>query len=189
MDSSTNDSEKVLENKNPFLYKIIIGIIVFLTIFIIILIFNKKFFITLFTGSKNVDSKTASSFFAVLFFVIIVLGLAIALIPNLKDVLNLFSEIRNVLYIVVYTIFLILFFALMPKDILDNYAYIITPASIIITFIVFYKGFTVDFIDNFNVNYERIKTIILFFCLNKLLILYYNKDPGGYISKYFGSSK
>ena len=175
MDSSTNDSEKVLENKNPFLYKIIIGIIVFLTIFIIILIFNKKFFITLFTGSKNVDSKTASSVFAVLFFVIIVLGLAIALIPNLKDVLNLFSEIRNVLYIVVYTIFLILFFALMPKDILDNYAYIITPASIIITFIVFYKGFTVDFIDNFNVNYERIKTIILFFCLNTLLILYFNK--------------
>jgi len=188
MDSSTSHSEKVLENKTPFLYKIIIGIITFLTIFIIILIFNKNFFITLFTDSKNIDSKTSSAVFGVLFFVIVLLVLAVTFIPDLKEVFKLFSEIRHVMYIVIYTIFLILFFSLMPKDILNNYAFIITPVTILITILVFYKGFTVDFIESFNVNYERIKTIILFLCLNTLLFLYYKVDPGGYINKYFGYS-
>jgi hypothetical protein len=45
-----------------------------------------------------------------------------------------------------------------------------------------------NLIEEFNFNYERIKVMILFFCLLVNLIVYYSIDPGGYISKYFGYS-
>ena len=53
---------------------------------------------------------------------------------------------------------------------------------------IFYKSLKVNYITDFNINYERIKSIILFFCLIALFIIYYTKDPGEYIAKYFGVS-
>ena len=58
----------------------------------------------------------------------------------------------------------------------------------LLTVILFYKGFSTNYIENFNINYERIKTIILFLCLITILIVYYSVDPGGFISKYYGST-
>jgi hypothetical protein len=53
---------------------------------------------------------------------------------------------------------------------------------------MFYKGLSNNYITEFNANYERIKMMILFFCLITIFIIYYNTDPGGYIEKYFGYS-
>jgi hypothetical protein len=71
---------------------------------------------------------------------------------------------------------------------LNKYAYIITPATILLGSFIFYKSASNNYIMNFNVNYERIKTMILLFCLIAIFIVYYNVDPGGYIQKYFGYS-
>ena len=54
--------------------------------------------------------------------------------------------------------------------------------------ILFYKGASANYIENFSINYERIKMVILLLCLITIFIAYYNVDPGGYITKYFGES-
>ena len=186
MDNSTsnsNNSVKSLENISP-LSNVLLIFIAFLSIIVLILLFNKN----LFTGSDNLDTKISSSVFVSFLFVFLVVGLIVLFIPNFKEFKNLLYEIRSILYIVLYTLFLILFFSFMSKDVIEKYAYIITPITILITILIFYKGFSVDFIKSFNINYERIKTIILFFCLNVILLIFYNADPGGYIKKYFGYS-
>jgi len=88
--------------------------------------------------------------------------------------------------VLLYTIFLILFFSLISAEIINNYAVYILPLTFLLGLFSFYRGTKTDYIDKFNVNYERIKSIILIFCLITCYIVYYNKDPGGYISKYFG---
>jgi hypothetical protein len=75
-----------------------------------------------------------------------------------------------------------------PSDTLNKYGYIITPLTILLTGYMFYKGSSTNYVENFNINYERIKTIILFLCLITVCIVYYSVDPGGYITKYYGSS-
>ena len=74
----------------------------------------------------------------------------------------------------------------MPNDIINNYAYIITPITAALGALMFYKGFTHNYVEQFNVNYERIKSLIMLFCLITIFIIYYNIDPGGYIQQYFG---
>jgi hypothetical protein len=74
----------------------------------------------------------------------------------------------------------------MSVEIINNYAVYILPLTTLLGLFSFYKGMKTSYIDDFNVNYERIKSIILMFCLLTCYIVYYNNDPGGYISKYFG---
>jgi hypothetical protein len=74
----------------------------------------------------------------------------------------------------------------MSVEIINNYAVYILPLTTLLGLFSFYKGMKTNYIDDFNVNYERIKSIILMFCLLTCYIVYYNNDPGGYISKYFG---
>ena len=77
-------------------------------------------------------------------------------------------------------------FRSLPEKILDNYSKVIVPVSILLTVVVFFKGLKRDSIDDININYERLKYFILFFCLLTLLIMYQQVDPGGLIKKYFG---
>ena len=186
MDQSTNKTIKNL--KTPVIFKIIIFIIFFLSIIAIISIYDRTFFTNLFTGSSSIDSKTSSTIFFVIFFAFLVIGIILFFIPESKNLLKFLFEMKEVVYIIIYTIFLILLFRLLPSNILNDYAFIITPATILISILLFYKSFTTNLVENFGVIYERIKTIILFFSLITILTLFYNKDPGGYINKYFGYS-
>ena len=110
------------------------------------------------------------------------------MLPNFKDVKKLFEQISNVTYVIIYTIFLILFFTLTPTDIINKYSFAITLVTITLGALMFYKGLNNNYITEFGVNYERIKMMILFFCLITIFIIFYNTDPGGYIQKYFGYS-
>ena len=140
------------------------------------------------TKPSKSDKEIMNNVFTILFFTLIVAGICITLIPNLNAFKSLFLQISNVTYIIVYTILFILFFSMTSDDILNKYAYIITPATILLGSFIFYKSASNNYIMNFNVNYERIKTMILLFCLIAIFIVYYNVDPGGYIQKYFGYS-
>lgn len=131
-------------------------------------------------------SDVISNIIMTVIFVVIVLILCITLIPNLKYLKQLFEQIGNVTYAIIYTIFIILFFTLTSSEIIDKYYYVIVPLVTLLGLFVFYKSIQSNYIDKFNLNYERIKTIILFFCILTIMMVYYSVDPGGIIKKYFG---
>ena len=94
--------------------------------------------------------------------------------------------------VILYTICLILFYCLTNKTILDQYAYIFTSLTIMISVFLFYNSFVK--IENHDKNKkshtdiaaERIKTIIIFLCAIVISILLYAVDPGGLVNTYVG---
>ena len=168
------------------------GIVLFvLTILLFILLFNQGFSFSKPESktSTKTNNEITKDVIIILTFVLIGFGLLFFLLPHLKENIHKFLEqISNTIYVFIYTIFFIIFFLSVPNDTLNKYSYIITPLTMLLTAILFYKGFSTNYIENFNINYERIKTIILFLCLITILIVYYSVDPGGFISKYYGST-
>jgi hypothetical protein len=139
-------------------------------------------------GPSKSQEEVIANVFIVLFFCLLIVGICITLIPNFTEVKKLFQQISSVTYVILYTIFLILFFSLTPNDFINKYSLYITISTIALGSLMFYKGLSNNYITEFNANYERIKMLILFFCLITIFIIYYNADPGGYIEKYFGYS-
>ena len=137
-------------------------------------------------GPSKSQEEVIANVFIVLFFCLLIFGICITLIPNFSEVKKLFEQISSVTYVIIYTIFLILFFSLTPNDFINKYSLYIIISTIALGSLMFYKGLTNNYITEFNANYERIKMMILFFCLITIFIIYYNTDPGGYIEKYFG---
>jgi hypothetical protein len=186
MDNSNSTSnENILPNiKTPKVFYIIFAIIIFLVIGLILIYFKVNIFLKAGKSDQQIRNNVLTTFF----FCLIVIILCGFLLPNIKDLKNLFSQISNVTYVILYTIGLILFFGFMSPTIINDYAYIILPIAAIIGLIVFYKSATYSYVNDFNINYERIKSVLLFLCLITIFIIFYHTDPGGYISKYFGFS-
>jgi hypothetical protein len=185
MDNPTTNQNVIPEIKSPnVLYPIII-----LLLFLIVVMFCLFFKVKL-PGKEPSKSQqeVIGDVFIVLFFCLLIVGICIALLPSFKDIRKLFEQISSVTYVILYTIFLILFFILTPNDFINKYSLYITITTIVLGTLMFYKGLSNNYITEFNANYERIKMMILFFCLITIFIIYYNIDPGGYIEKYFGYS-
>ncbi len=186
MDKPTTTNENIIPElkKTNALYPIM-----FMLLFLVIVMFFIFFKVKLpgKSPSKS-EQEVIADVFIVLFFCLLVFGICVALLPNFKDIRKLFEQISNVTYVIIYTIFLILFFTLVPSDTIDKYSLIITISTLVLGVLMFYKSLSNNYITDFNLNYERIKMLILFFCLITIFIIYYNTDPGGYIEKYFGYS-
>lgn len=165
-----------------FLYPFLVAILIFIVFLFMILY---KVNIPLKSPSKS-QEELAGNIFGVLFFVLLLFVLSVTFIPNFKQLRDFFSQISSVTFIVVYIIFITLFFSLVSKKTIDSYAYIIVPALLLVGGFAFYKGASTDYISQFNVSYERIKALIIFFCLIVGAIIFYNTDPGGYIKDSFG---
>ena len=133
------------------------------------------------------DTKIINAIIVVSF-ILIILVLSLVFLPNLSDFKNLLNQMSNVSFVILYTIFIILFFRLLPSNIMDNNAYYIVPITIIIATILFFFSLRSNYVENFNINYERIKMIILYFCFITLCITYYSVNPGEYITKNLNSS-
>jgi len=166
-------------------------ILLALTIILFILLFNQGFSFS--KSESNTSTKTnseiTSDVFIVLTFLLVGVGILFFLLPNFKENIHKFLEqISNTIYVFIYTIFLIIFFLTVSSDTLNKYGYIITPLTLLLTVFLFFKGFSTNYVENFNINYERIKTVILFLCFITICIVYYSVDPGGFITKYYGSS-
>ena len=166
-------------------------VLLILTVLLFLLLFNQGFSFS--KPESKTSTKTANEItkdvFIVLTFLLVGVGLLFLLLPKFKDNIHQFLEqISNTVFVFIYTIFFIIFFLTVPGDTLNKYGYIITPLTLLLTAYMFYKGSSTNYIENFNINYERIKTIILFLCLITITIVYYSVDPGGFISKYYGSS-
>ena len=175
---------QTISNNNPFFIYPMIFIIIFLFIALIFVFYNIKI-----GASKNkADKEIVYNVFIVLLVCFFIVIICISLLPYFKEIKNLFLQIYNVTYVILYTIFLILFFSLLSDKILNTYAFIIVPITLLFGIYMFYNALKVDYISKFNLNYERIKTVILLFCLLTIIILYYNVNPGDLIHKYFGFS-
>jgi hypothetical protein len=137
---------------------------------------------------KHTNNQITQDVFLTLFILLLIfVGLIMAL-KDLETIKSFLIQFKGIIVVIVYTIFLILLFRSLPENILDGYAKIIVPVSILLTVFVFFKGVKRSSIDDININYERIKYFILFFCFITLLIMYQQIDPGGLIKKYFGYS-
>ena len=192
--NNINKNENMLPKmKLPIVFYPIILVILILIIFIFLIMYNVNFSITPSTDGSPApltksQNEIVKNVLIVFTFITLALILSISFLPNFKDLKNFFSQISNVLYVVFYTIFLILFYLFTPTNIINDYAKYILPITAFFSAFFFYKGFSTNYIHNFNVNYERIKTIIMFFCLITTIIIFYNINPGGYITQYFGYS-
>jgi cytochrome bd-type quinol oxidase subunit 2 len=182
MDNITSN-ENVLPNiKTPKEYYIGVGIIIFLIISLLLIYFKVNLF-----GKRNISQdEVTANVFIILSFCVSIFLICIVFLPNMKDIKKLFEQISSVTYAIAYTIGLILFFGFIPSTTINKYAYIFLPFTALLGLFVFYMAGSYSYVDEFNINYERIKSIILFFCLIITFIIFYNEDPGGYITKYFG---
>ena len=124
----------------------------------------------------------------VMFILIFIIAISIKLLPESYNLVNFFSQIKWVGFILIYVIGLILFFRLTSIDIINKYASVILIVSAVIGLFLFYNATTTNYISQFNVNYERIKSILLLFLFIVIVAVFYSFNPGGYITKYFGSS-
>ena len=155
--TNTNTNNVLPQLKTPKVFYPLIGMIILMIIVLFIVLFKVKM---PFGKISKSQQEIIADTFIVLFFTMLVIGICIVMLPKFKEVKTLFEQISNVTYIIIYTIFLILFFTMVPSDIINNYAYIITPITAALGGLMFYKGSTQNYVDKFSVNYERIKSMI-----------------------------
>jgi hypothetical protein len=115
------------EIKTPKSFYAIILLILFLIICIFYILYNVNI-----NNENKSKEETVKNILIVLFFVLIIFSICIGLLPNFNGVKTLFEQISSVTYIIIYTIFLILFFRLVPSDVINVYAYIILPITILL---------------------------------------------------------
>ena len=185
--TNTNTKNVLSDFKMPTIFIPFILMIFLLVLFTFLIIFHVKL-----SGSSSTSSSTnqeiTSDVFLMLFIAIIIVVICVMFLDNLSELKTFFIQTPGVINLILYTLFLIMFFRLVSKDTINKYAYIITPLALFSSIFVFYKTYTNNYVEEFNINYERIKSLIMFFCFMTTLIVYYSVDPGGYISTYFGSS-
>jgi len=161
------------------------------------LVFNKSS-----TVSKiNYMSRASNTGFAILFVILLCLFIGWLFFGMFQgkysELMNIefITQFSSVIYVIVYTIFIIVFFRIINSDINfrpDNnwskYVDYITPISILVSAAVFYNGLRSNFGSQYNITYERIKTMIVYFCFLALIITYNSIAPGNFIKDYYGSS-
>ena len=177
-----SQTDNVLPNlKEPYEFYPIMFIISFFAIVIFILLFKSK---------PKIDDVMEFTNIYILYLILpllVVFG-AFMVLSNFKNIKQFLFQIKDVSYVLLFTIALIVFFSTVPKQLINDYAYIITPIALFLSVFFIYKGGKTDYISEFNINYERIKSVILLVCLIAMFIIFYSVDPGGYISANFGYS-
>lgn len=180
---NTNNENIIPKLNSPRVFYPTIGLLCFMIIMLFCILYN----VNIGSQPKSQD-ELIGNIFIILFFSLLVFGLIVIFLPNFKEFKQLFQQIGNVTYVLLYTIFFILFYTMISSDILSSYYYIINPIMLGLAALSFYKATTDNYIEKFNINYERIKMIILLFCLITIIITFYNVNPGGSAQKYFGYS-
>jgi Concanavalin A-like lectin/glucanases superfamily len=121
-------------------------------------------------------------------FISAILLIVFMTIPNYKDFLKFIGRLKFVLLLAVYIIGLIILYRNVPRGIIDAYSFLFFPATLLIGIYLFYLAMEKGQLYGFELNYERIKYAIIYFCLIVFMLLLYTVDPGGYLKTYFGPS-
>jgi len=185
--TNTNTENILLKLKTPGV-AISVGVVyIFLMILTLVLLYNHSSLLDKsLTSSDSDNNNIGLTIFVTITFTLLLLAFIIILLPSFKEIKTLLGQMNKVLYVILYTIFILLFFRLLPSKTLNDYASFFVPITLIGAVYLFYQAFKTNYISEFNMNYERIKLILLFFSLITLFIIYYSVDPGGFIQKNFG---
>ncbi len=176
---------KVSDIELPKYIGTLVVVVAILLLFLVLTLSDWKplswFFTTTGTARTNI-------MYAILF----ILGLLLLLyflLPSFNKLAELFKPIKSVIYPILYTIGLILVFNNISIDTINKYARLFTPAILILAIVAFYKGWSSNVGKGVSgIIYERVRTMMLLFCLFTVFCVLYAYDPGGYISEYFGYS-
>jgi len=171
--------------KTPLIYGTFIIVMLILISVVIGLIYSNS--INLPNG-KMLSQKENDTAMMIVAFVAAILLIVFMTIPNYKDFLNFISRIKFVLLLAAYIVGLIILYRNVPRGIIDAYSFLIFPATMLIGIFLFYLAMEKGQLYGFDLNYERVKYAIIYFCLIVFMLLFYTVDPGGYLKTYFGPS-
>lgn len=172
--------------KTPLIYGTF-GIVMFILICITIgLIYSKSGESS--TQSRVLSQEENTTAVMVVVFISAILLIVFMVIPNYKEFLHFLGKLKFVLLLIGYIIGLIILFRDVPRNILDGYAFIFFPVTMLIGIYLFYLAMEKGKLYGFDLNYERIKYALIYFCLIIFMLVFYTLDPGGYLKTYFGPS-
>jgi len=140
-------------------------------------------------NSSLKDTQTVFTIIAILFSAI---ALLVLFIPNYEMLKIFLGRFISIFILLVYLIGLILVFTYVSPTILNDYSFLFSPLSLLIGLFLFYKAFNSGSTDsihnllNFDVNLERVKYILLYFCFIVFILIFYVINPGNYVKTYFG---
>ena len=139
-------------------------------------------------GFKSLTQDDNNTAIMVVSFVSAILLIVFMTIPNYKEFLNLLSRLKFVFLLAGFIIGLIILYRDVPRGIVDGYAFLFFPATMLLGIYLFYLAMEKGQLYGFDLDYERVKYAIIYFCLIVFMLLLYTVDPGGYLKTYFGPS-
>ena len=180
--TNNTDTKNIIPDiRKPMIFYPMISMLIALIIALYSIFYRVKI-----PKSTGDSSKKAGDIIMATIFCIMIVGICIILLPNFKEIKQLFEQIHNVTYMIIYTVVLILCFTMISNATLDKYYYIVAPLTILLGMYLFSLSAKANYVEVFNINYERIKSVILLFCVITSMIVYYCVDPGGLAHEYFG---
>lgn len=186
IESMKNNNYDYSRLKTPLIYGTIIIVMLVLICTVLGLIYSKTSNLPSASQLNTQQTKTA---FMVVSFLAAILVIIFLTIPNYKDFLIFISKLKFVFILIFYIIALIILYQSVPSGIVNGYAFLFFPITVFIGIVLFYLAINagVSYYD-FDINYERIKYAIIYFCLLVFILLFYTVNPGGYFTTYFGPS-
>ena len=180
--SSNYDYSKI---KTPLIYATFIIVMLILISVVVGLIYSKS---AQLPGANTLTQKENDTAMMIISFTLAILLIVFMTIPNYKDFLNFIGRIKFVLLLAGYIIGLIILYRNVPRGIVDAYSFLFFPLTMLIGIYLFYLAMEKGQLYGFDLNYERVKYALIYFCLIVFMLLFYTVDPGGYLKAYFGPS-
>jgi hypothetical protein len=171
--------------KTPLIYGTFIIVMLILISVVVGLIYSKS---NNLPDGKILSQKENDTAMMVVAFTIAILLIVFMTIPSYKDFLSFIGKIKFVLLLAGYIIGLIILYRNVPRGIVDAYSFLFFPATMLIGIYLFYLAMEKGQLYGFDLNYERVKYALIYFCLIVFMLLFYTVDPGGYLKTYFGPS-
>ena len=171
--------------KTTLIYATFWIVMIILMCIVIGLIYSNK---SVLPGAPSLTEKQNNIGFMITSFLFAMLLIAFLTIPDYKDFLKFLGKLQFVFLLVGYIIGLIILYYSVPSKIINAYAFLFFPITMLIGIYLFYLAMEKGTLYGFDLNYERIKFALIYFCLLVFILLFYTVDPGGYLKKYFGPS-
>jgi len=171
--------------KTPLIYGTFFAIILILMGVTIGLLYSKNVDLP---GAPSLTQSQNNTAITIIAFMSAIVLIILLTIPNYKEFLNFLGKLKFVLLLAGYIIGLIILYQSVPKGIINAYAFLFFPITILIGIYLFYLAMEKGTLYGLDLNYERIKYALVYFCLLVFILLFYTVDPGGYLKTYFGPS-
>jgi len=171
--------------KTPLIYATFIIVMLVLISVVVGLIYSKS---AQLPEAPTLTQKENDTAMMIISFTLAILLIVFMTIPNYKDFLTFIGKIKFVLLLAGYIIGLIILYRNVPRGIVDAYSFLFFPITMLIGIYLFYLAMEKGQLYGFDLNYERVKYALIYFCLIVFMLLFYTVDPGGYLKAYFGPS-